>query len=98
MKRLDHRIERSKRNGKIALGAVIVLSLVFAAVLVPGLTLALEEGRPELVRRAVFGLALLGALDVFSIVLIRRQHLMLDEARDELEEMVRLDRPEIRGS
>ena len=89
MKRLDLRIERSKRSGKIVLGGVILVSLVFALVLIQGLFLSANAGRMDLVLRAVFGLMLLTALDVFSFILTRRQHRMLDEAREELEELVR---------
>lgn len=89
MNRLDERIQRSKRSGKIVLGGVILVSLVFGVVLAQGLFLALEAGRRDLVGRAVFGLVLLLALNAFSLLLIRRQHRMLDEARRELQEMVR---------
>ena len=89
LKRLDERIRRSKRTGKIVLGGVAVVSLVFAVVLNQGLSLALEGGRNELVIRAVVGLGLLVGLNFFSVVLIRRQHRVLDEAREELENLVR---------
>ena len=89
LKRLDERIRRSKRTGKIVLGGVAVVSLVFAVVLTQGLSLALEGGRNELVIRAVVGLGLLVGLNFFSVVLIRRQHRVLDEAREELENLVR---------
>ena len=89
LKRLDERIRRSKRTGKIVLGGVAVVSLVFAVVLTQGLSLALEGGRNELVIRAVVGLGLLVGLNFFSVVLIRRQHRVLDEARKELEDLVR---------
>ena len=89
LKRLDERIRRSKRTGKIVLGGVAVVSLVFAVVLTQGLSLALEGGRNELVIRAVVGLGLLVGLNFFSVVLIRRQHRVLDEAREELEDLVR---------
>jgi hypothetical protein len=75
----------------MALGGVLLISLVFAATLAQGLSLALEEGQGELVRRGVFGLLLLGVLDVFSVLVIWRQHRMLDEARREFEELVRGD-------
>jgi len=90
MKRLDRRIHRSKRNGKLVLGGVLIVSLILGAVLAQGLVLALEGGRSDLVGRAVFGLALLLALDAFSVILIRRQHRSLDEAREELRELVDL--------
>lgn len=88
MNRLDERIQRSKRSGKIVLGGVILVSLVFGVVLAQGLFMAVEAGRGDLVGRAVFGLVLLLALNTFSLVLIRRQHRMLDEARRELQDMV----------
>ena len=91
MKRLDQRIQRSKRSGKLVLGGVVLVSVAFAAVLIQGLFLALEAGRRDLVGRGVFGLALLLGLNLFSFVLVRRQHRMLDEAREELEELVRGD-------
>ncbi len=89
MKKLDQRIQRSKRSGKLVLGGVFLVSVAFAAVLVQGLFLALEAGRTDLVGRGVFGLVLLLGLNLFSLVLVRRQHRMLDEAREELEELVR---------
>jgi len=90
MKRLDERIHRSKRTGKVVLGGVLVISLILGAVLVEGLSLALMGGRGDLVGRAIFGLALLLALDAFAMVLTRRQHRRLDEAREELRELVDL--------
>ncbi len=89
MKKLDQRIQRSKRSGNLVLGGVFLVSVAFAAVLVQGLFLALETGRTDLVGRGVFGLVLLLGLNLFSLVLVRRQHRMLDEAREELEELVR---------
>jgi hypothetical protein len=89
VKKLDQRIQRSKRSGKLVLGGVFLVSVAFAAVLVQGLFLALETGRTDLVGRGVFGLVLLLGLNLFSLVLVRRQHRMLDEAREELEELVR---------
>ena len=89
LKRLDDRIRRSKRTGKIVLAGVAAVSLVFAVVLTQGLSLALEGGRNELVVRAVVGLGLLVGLNFLSVVLIRRQHRVLDEAREELEGLVR---------
>ncbi len=87
--RLNERIRRSKRSGRIVLGAVLLVSLVFAVVLVQALLLAAEASRPDLAVRAFLGLILLGGLDFFSLLAIRRQHRMLNEAREELEEMVR---------
>jgi hypothetical protein len=91
--RLDRRISVSKRWGRIALAGVILISLVFGAVLVQGLLLALEAGRRDLIFRALAGLTLLVGLDVFSLVLVRRQHTMLDEVRSDLEDLVRGDPP-----
>ncbi len=91
--RLEARIQRSKRSGKLVLGGVLVVSLVFAAVLVQGLFLAQEIQREDLVIRAFLGLALLAGLNIFSILAIRRQHRMLDEARRELEEIVNFEAP-----
>jgi hypothetical protein len=91
VKKLDQRIQRSKRSGKLVLGGVFLVSVAFAAVLIQGLFLALEVGRRDLLGRGVFGLALLLGLNLFSLVLVRRQHRMLDEAREELEELVRGD-------
>ncbi|MGW8267077.1 MAG: hypothetical protein ACWGSQ_11965 [Longimicrobiales bacterium] len=88
MKRLNERIRRSKRTGKIVLGGVLLVSLILGAVLVQAFSLALTGGRWGLVWRAAFGLVLLLALDAFSIVLTRRQHRRLDEAREELRELV----------
>jgi hypothetical protein len=93
MKRLEERIHRSKRTGKVILGGVLVVSLVMGAVLLQALSLALEGGQGDLVARAVIGLAILLALDAFSVVLIRRQHRRLDEAREELRELLNLSAP-----
>jgi hypothetical protein len=93
LKRLDHRIRRSKRVGKVVLGGVVIVSMVFGAVLIQALLLALRGGRDNLVIRALVGLGLLAGLNVFSVLLIRRQHRTLDEAMEEMEEMVRGDLP-----
>ena len=93
MNKLDRRIERSKRSGKLAAGVVLMVSVVFAAPLIQGLLLAIETGRRDPVLKGLVGLGLLVALNVFSLVLTRRQHRMLDEAREELEGMVRGDLP-----
>ena len=87
--RLEARIRRSKRAGKVALAGVLLVSLVLGAVLLQGLLVAAEAQRHDLILRAALGLGLLLALDLFSLYLIRRQHRMLDEAREELEELVR---------
>jgi hypothetical protein len=93
LKRLDLRIQRSKRAGKVVLAGVGIVSIIFGAVLVQALLLALEGGREDLVTRALVGIGLLGGLNLFSILLIRRQHRALDEAREEMEEIVRGDLP-----
>jgi len=72
---------------------VLVVSLAFGATLVHGLLLALEAGRNDLVVRALVGLGLLGGLDLFSVLLIRRQHLRMDEAGEELAALVKGDPP-----
>ena len=86
--RIDRRVQRSKRTGKIVLLGVLLVSLVFCGVLIQGLSLALDAGRTDLVVRGAAGLVLLLGLNVFSVVMIRRQHRMLDEARADLKEMV----------
>lgn len=93
LERLDERIRRSKRSGKLVLGGVLLVSLVFGVVLVQGLLLAEQGNRGDLVWRAALGLALLLALDLFSLLLIRRQHRRLDEALEEMRELVRLPDP-----
>ena len=87
--RLEERIRRSKRFGKMVLAGVLLASLVLGSVLIQGLFLALEAQRQGLVVRAGLGLGLLLAVDLFSVFLIRRQHRMLDEAREDLQEMIR---------
>ena len=94
LRRLDQRIQRSKRRGKIVLGAVLTVSFVFALVLTQGLSLALESGRSDLVIRAWVGLGLLAGLNLFSVIMIRRQHRLLDEAREDLEALV-LEKPSV---
>ena len=91
--RLDRRISASKRWGRIALAAVVLISLFFGAVLVQGLRLASDAGRVDLIGRAVLGLALLAGIDVIAVLLVRRQHVMLDEARADLEELMRGEHP-----
>jgi len=86
--RLDRRIRRSKRQGKMVFAAVVLGSLGLGAVLVQGLVLAGELGRQDLLVRAWVGLALLGMLDLFAGLLVWRQHRILDEARMELQELV----------
>jgi len=86
--RTDRRVQKSKRNGKLVLVGVLLVSLVFGAVLVQGFLLAQAAGRTDLVARAAAGLVLLLGLDAFSVFMIRRQHRMLDEARAELRYLV----------
>lgn len=86
--RLDERIRRSKRTGKIVLAGVILTSLVLGSVLTQGFLLATDANRSGLAIRAGLGLGILFALDLFSVILIRRQHRILDEARDELVDLV----------
>jgi len=86
--RLDERIRRSKRTGKIVLSGVLLVSLVLASVLIQGLVLANAAQRSGLLIRAALGLGFLAFLDIFSVILIWRQHRLLDEARDELVELV----------
>ena len=93
LKRLDQRIRRSKRAGKFVLGGVALVSLVFGLVLIHGLSLAREAGRQDLVLPAVAGLGLLVGLNLFSVILTRRQHRILDEAREDLETLVAEDPP-----
>ena len=93
LKRLDLRIQRSKRAGKLVLAGVVIVSLIFGGVLIQALLLALEGGRGELVTRALGGIGLLAGLNLFAILLIRHQHRSLDEAREEMEEMVRGELP-----
>jgi hypothetical protein len=93
VRRLDERIKRSKRWGKIVLGGVFLVSLLLGVVMAQGLLLALTAGRKDLMLRAGCGLMALLALNVFSLVLTRRQHRMLDEARKELEDLVSFPQP-----
>ena len=88
LKKLNRRVLRAKRRGKAALVGVLLVSLVFAAPLIQGLALALDQGRNELKLRGFLGLGILLALNLFSLFLIRRQHKNLDEAQDELEALV----------
>jgi len=94
LRRLDQRIQRSKRRGKIVLGAVFLVSVVFALVLTQGLSLALEAGRSDVVIRAWVGLGLLAGLNLLSVIMIRRQHRLLDEAREDLEVLV-VEKPSV---
>jgi hypothetical protein len=86
--RLERRVQRSKRAGKLIMLGVLLVSVVFGAVLLQGLLLAHDVGRTDLLARAMAGLLLLVGLDLFSVIMIRRQHQMLDEARADLRELV----------
>jgi hypothetical protein len=88
LKRLDERIRRSKRLGKIAVGGVLLMSLTFGGALVQGLLLALETGEDDLVARAIRGLCCLTLLNIVSLALIWRQHRTFDKARTEMQELV----------
>lgn len=88
MARLESRIRRSKRTGKLVLVGVLLISLVLGYPLLQGLFLAAEAGRDDLLLRGFLGMGLLAGLNVFSVVLIRRQHRRLDEARQELSSLV----------
>ena len=91
--RLDRRIAQSKRRGKVVLGGVLLVSVALGAILIQGLLLALETDRKDLILRAWVGLGLLAGLDLFSVILIRRQHRRLDEAREDLVALIRGDPP-----
>lgn len=89
MTRLDERIRRSKRRGKISAVVVLVVSLVLGSVLSQALALARSTGQDDLVTRAIFGIGLLVVLNLFSVTLAWRQHRLLDQARLELDELAR---------
>lgn len=89
MTRLDRRIIRSKRRGKVVLAGVVLVSAGLGTVLLQGLFLARNAGEDGLVARALLGLGLLAAMNIFSLVLIRKQHRMLDEAREDLRSLVK---------
>jgi hypothetical protein len=84
VKRLEERFRRSKQSGKVVLGAVLLVSSILFLVVFHGVTVAWQAQRWEVVIRGGLGLLLLVALDLFSIVLIRRQHRVLDEVRAEM--------------
>ena len=92
LKKLDQRIKRSKRTGKIALVGVGLVSLACGSLLIQGLLLARETGHAELMGRAALGLVIVVGVDLFSLVFIRRQHRLFDAARKELKELIE-DRP-----
>ena len=89
MRRLNERIRRSKRRGKIAVIVVLVVSLLLGSVLAQALIVARGTGHDEVVSRVFFGIGLLVALNVFSVALAWRQHKLLDQARSEMIELVR---------
>ncbi len=89
MTRLDERIRRSKRRGKISVVVVLVVSLVLGSVLSQALALARSTGQDDLASRAIFGIGLLVVLNLLSLTLTWRQHRLLDQARLELDELVR---------
>ena len=93
MRRLEERIRRSKRSTKVVVAGVLLVSVAFAALLIQGLFLALDAGRTDLMVRAILGLALLSGLDVFAVVMMRRQRRILDEAKEELEGLVKGEAP-----
>ena len=88
LKKLDQRIKRSKRTGKIALVGVGLVSLACGSLLIQGLLLARETGHAELMGRAALGLVIVVGVDLFSLFLIRRQHRLFDEARRELQDLI----------
>ena len=87
MRRLDERIRRSKRRGKISVVVVLVVSLVLGSVLSQALALARSTGQDDLVIRAIFGIGLLVVLNLLSLTLVWRQHRLLDQASLELDEL-----------
>ena len=89
LKKLDQRIKRSKRTGKIALAGVGLVSLACGSLLIQGFLVARDTGHPEFMWRAVLGLVIVVGFDLFSLAFIRRQHRMFDEARKELEELIK---------
>ena len=91
LRRLEERIRRSKRSGKLVMGGVLLISIPFAVVLVQGVRLALEAERSGPAVRGFLGLGLLVGLNLFSFILIRRQHRMLDEAKEDLIALVEGD-------
>jgi hypothetical protein len=89
MRRLDERIRRSKRTGKISVLVVLVVSLVLGSVLAQALVLARGTGQDDLASRAIFGIGLLVVVNLFSAGMAWRQHRLLDQARSELSTLVR---------
>jgi hypothetical protein len=89
MRRLNERIRRSKRRGKISVIVVLVVSLMLGSVLAQALAVARSTGQDELATRAIFGIGLLVAVNLFSVALAWHQHRLLDQARSEMVELVR---------
>jgi len=69
MRRLNERIRRSKRRGKLSVIAVLVVSLVLGSVLAQALVLARSAGQDELASRAIFGIGLLVVVNLFSVAM-----------------------------
>jgi len=88
LKKLDQRIKRSKRTGKVALSGVALLSLACGSLLLQGLLVARATGDSEVMARAVVGLVIVVSFDLFAVFLIRRQYRLLDEARRDLQELI----------
>jgi len=89
MRRLDERIRRSKRRGKISVIVVLVVTLVLASVLAQALALARSTGQDDVVTRAIFGIGLLVVVNLFSVAMSWHQHRLLNRARSEMDELVR---------
>ena len=89
MRLLDERIRRAKRRGKISVVVVLVVSLVLGSVLAQALALARSTGQEQLATRAIFGIGLLVVVNLFSVALAWHQHRLLDQARSEMDELVR---------
>jgi hypothetical protein len=89
LRRLNERIRRSKRRGKISVVVVLCVSLVLGSVLAQALVVARSTGQDELASRAVFGIGLLVVVNLLSIAMAWHQHRLLDEARSEMEELIR---------
>ena len=89
MRRLNERIRRSKRRGKISVVVVLVVSLVLGSVLAQALALARSTGQDELASRAIFGIGLLVVVNLLSVAMVWHQHHLLDQAKSEMDELVR---------
>jgi hypothetical protein len=80
--------------GKVVLMGVLLVSVALGYPLLQGIFLASDSGREDLIIRGFLGLGLLAGLVVFAVVMTRRQHRKLDEARQELSSLVVGDVPE----